>query len=746
MIRKKILRVIAILIVFSLICGSSELRGFADYISEGTSGYVYGDKITETTTFESETLRLDIKENGRLSLYDKSSDYMWVSNPCDVTPDVVAFGVNKQRVESQILISYLGSSIVMNTKSFAQSVLEDGSFVETFRSGNRAICVYHFEGLGFEIPVEYTLENRKLIVTVYSDKIKETSSNRLVEFSVNPFFGAGTQDEKGFILIPDGSGATIGFNNGKTSDNRLTLDVMYGNRSHVSETRPPLSQPVLIPCYGISKQLENKNATMLAYITDGAVGGQIITNVAGRETGCNYVYYNYIYRESVTKTMLDRTYAAKTKLVASNLPVSNEKYQTCYIFGDPEKSGIAAMADACRVEIFSNINNEKITELPIYLDMLMGVRIKRNFLGIPYRTLKPLTTLEEVDDIVKDLTKSNVKQFRIRLRGISDNGIMQGKIENKIQISRKIGTVAQLNELNRAANITAYPAVNPIEFNKSGNGLSVFTDGSLDLLLDTVNIPKYLTAAGSENTELPKDSLLIPQKMEKAVQKLCRDLNSKSIRAISPSVLAEGTYCNYSKKNTSDIAKTLNTLCKELDDLKKQANILLEAPAVYAWNSADEILFLPGESSRYNICDRSVPFLQMLLSGIIPYSSESLNFAGDCTDAMLQCIRTGSAPAFTVMASEYDCVRNTDAKDYYAAGYNDCRQTIIECYTEIEKALGKTYGLRITDFIEHQEGFSVTEFSDGTEIWVNSNDQPIIWNGRTIEANSYAVIEKGKEE
>jgi len=67
----------------------------------------------------------------------------------------------------------------------------------------------------FTITLRYALEGNSLVVSVPFDRIAYNHSYPIVRLDVLPFFGAGGLDDEGYLLVPDGSGAIINFNNGK---------------------------------------------------------------------------------------------------------------------------------------------------------------------------------------------------------------------------------------------------------------------------------------------------------------------------------------------------------------------------------------------------------------------------------------------------------------------------------------------------------------------------------------------------
>ena len=68
----------------------------------------------------------------------------------------------------------------------------------------------------FDISVHYILEDDNLVVKVPMKDIKYNTDYPIVKLQVLPFMGAGNTEEEGYMLVPEGSGGIINFNNSKT--------------------------------------------------------------------------------------------------------------------------------------------------------------------------------------------------------------------------------------------------------------------------------------------------------------------------------------------------------------------------------------------------------------------------------------------------------------------------------------------------------------------------------------------------
>ena len=63
-----------------------------------------------------------------------------------------------------------------------------------------------------------------------------------------------------------------------------------------------------------------------------------------------------------------------------------------------------------------------------------------------------------------------------------------------------------------------------------------------------------------------------------------------------------------------------------ISSMYEKTDLLLEQPYSYLWNYTDGFLDMPLSSSSYMTVDEEVPFLSMVLKGIIPMYSEYVNF------------------------------------------------------------------------------------------------------------------------
>lgn len=146
----------------------------------------------------------------------------------------------------------------------------------------------------FNVSIEYRLEGDDLVVTVPMSEIEYKDEYPIISLTILPYFGAGGTEEDGYMLVPEGGGSIIRFNNGKLAQNSYYSnvygwDMAQGRDYLVHETR------AYYGAYGIAKG----DASYLCILEDGASYASVSADISGRTNSYNYVNANFtiLHRE-----------------------------------------------------------------------------------------------------------------------------------------------------------------------------------------------------------------------------------------------------------------------------------------------------------------------------------------------------------------------------------------------------------------------------------------------------------------
>ena len=106
------------------------------------------------------------------------------------------------------------------------------------------------------MPVEYTVEEDHLRASVKISEIKESNNGNIAtELTVLGSFGAASDNEEGYFVIPDGCGALVRFNNDRTMQTNLYQQRIYGSDvTAVPQNRGAVPEQIYLPVYGIVRE------------------------------------------------------------------------------------------------------------------------------------------------------------------------------------------------------------------------------------------------------------------------------------------------------------------------------------------------------------------------------------------------------------------------------------------------------------------------------------------------------------
>ena len=194
----------------------------------------------------------------------------------------------------------------------------------------------------FALAIEYTLDEDSLVVRVPSESIRYPEEYPINNVTLFNFFGAGGPEDQGSLFVPDGSGALIHFNNGKSRYPSFRQDVygrdltvQYGGTLTRNET-------IRLPVFGILRE----NGAFLAIIEQGASVAAIHADVSGRLNSYNYVYPSFYYRNKDDVTL--NAGGHQRSLPKFQAEPMHTDYAVRYVFFDQDEASYVAMANYYR--------------------------------------------------------------------------------------------------------------------------------------------------------------------------------------------------------------------------------------------------------------------------------------------------------------------------------------------------------------------------------------------------------------
>ncbi|MDE7288549.1 MAG: hypothetical protein K2N71_03465, partial [Oscillospiraceae bacterium] len=412
----------------------------------------------------------------RVALVDKNTGEIWWSNPINADASA-GKAAQKQELKSGMTLIFGEPSKRRTTTN--QSAARSNEKMTV--SGNTIKVEYDFASTAeIMVPVTYTLNDDYLSLNVDTSAIEERNADKIaVEMAFNSTFGAADMEEEGYFVIPDGSGAIINFNNGK-SGYRVYQGKVYGaDITAVKTTKPAVTQDVYLPMYGIVKG----NSGLMVVADKGDTCATINAYTAGQnKTSYNACYFDFEVRTSDEYLMGGDSNPLKVFEKRGILvPEIEIRY---YPVSKDDKSDVdyVDIADAYKGYLKTQgVEKSSAADASaLYVDFY-GATIKtETVLGMPVKMQHKTTSFSDAKNILEQLKGLGVENMVVNYNQWTKADIKE-KVADKAKPSSLLGGKSDFNALMSYANsngITIYPAVDNLTF-KSGGGYFTMTDTTI---------------------------------------------------------------------------------------------------------------------------------------------------------------------------------------------------------------------------------------------------------------------------
>ena len=725
--------------------------GMAETAPETGSAIKRGEPVTGSSFVSvaaGERLTLSCNPStGFLAVEDRLTGRVYTSNPENYRDDDLAKGVSRSNLISQLLLTVAdakGNLESYNTS--VDSVGENGLTVCRIEGG--CLLEYRFPKLGLTIPVAVTLRDDTFRAEILYSEIEESDPNcRLLTIGLLPFFGAAYLDEEGYILLPDGSGALMRFNNGKTTSGTYSKPV-YGNDDYVSgQFRTNTGETLSMPLFGMHYEAkgETKEAGFVATAVSGAAEATLNASPSGIKSGYNSAYFSFVYRSYAEASILSRTWSETTFTMIAQKTVSFDSACVEYGFLDTEAAGYTEMAAHVQKRLIEQgMSLREQDGIPVVLDIYNSVVKLGYTLGIPHKKSFNVTSFQQTGDILNAFSASGTE---VQLLGWDKDGAGGGSVRYRYRPASVSGGGKALKELlGRSADLNAriYLDTELSRFTVGTMRYNTLFSGANQITNKARKVYSYKLSTNEQDAEGPVASLLTPTLLSDAFSRLQKAL-PEAITGLSMTSLSNAPYADY-RGTYTDRQQTAETMASVLESAGKTRGVYAENPAYYALPYLQVAAGLPSDSSRYDVFDESVPFFQLTLRGLMTVSTRPLNLAGDGERLFLKAVETGSSLKFAFIGCDFSELRDTALEGLYGASFELWKDSALTYQQRLEEALE---GLENARILSHRtlDGGRVAQavYDTGDTILVNYGDTAYEADGVTVDARTYVRISKGGE-
>lgn len=612
--------------------------------------------------------------------------------------------------------------------------------------------------VNFEVAVEVKLTETGVSTSIITDSIVEPNNGSIGSISLFPFFGtAGTlfhyteevegeevmvfEPSEGYIVLPDGSGAVMNFNNGKEYQKPYAKRLYGQDYALLSKSLPEDQEQIALPVYGMVRS--NNQSAFAAIITQGDGMATINADVSGRVDSYNKVYTSFKLREVESISIGTGQQAFGIDLWTEDIVQTD--FTVEYVLLEGEEASYVGIAKVYRDYLIEHygFSQSDSTSSTVLTAEIIGAYDQTNFfLGVPYDAVESLTTFDEAQVILKELLERDIDSINVLYQGIMNGGI-NSSLNDRFDLEKVLGGKKDYKELLDYANqvnIDIYPVTSVMvtgDYNKSFDRFR-YTASRIDKsqsLFYIYDLPTMLPSSETPNPLYDDSYVVNPYYYEAILNRFLEDYPYENIAFPHLGGAISGTY-NDEILYRQDALRIQNDLLSQL-----QESILMVNPIGGNVAYASCITDLPTESTLYAILDYQIPFTQLVYSGMIDYSTSSLNLDTNRSHEynILKVIETGSNLKYTLSFDDSSELKSTQFNYYYATLYTNWLSQIEEDVNLLD-ALGIHEGYLI-HHEQVQSNVFFVEYSHGLKIVLNYNLVPITYNGQTVAPIDFSVLE-----
>lgn len=739
-IKRTLCCILAVVVCIGALCSCSDAK-----ILSTLNSYSVPEKLKmvgNCVLEENERMSLEWDyEQQCLILWDNLNGCVWSTTPYDYYSDTEKdfnFFV-ENGLRSMLRITYIEpeKNLEMQATSYNDAIT--AGYVSGKKIDNGIRLIFYFDKIGISVPLEFTLEEDGMSVSIPIHAITE-NENRIYSVSILPFFASAKNNSDSYLFVPSGSGALM-YTDDKTRESRSYSERIYGNDA-VNQTifKKTENESIRMPVFGV----KNEDKSLLGIVSQGAELASVEASAGDSQYGYSCVYTNFELRGKSSTIIkdVDNNNAQVTKY-SEALP-GIERISVRYIVLDSNDGDYNGMAATYRCWLDSEYGLKKnVDSSAVTIDFLGGEQTKKFFLGIPHTSTDVSTTFAQVQEIVEDFIDKTKEYPTVRLRGFGATGLDYGTVADNFTVSDIFGGKKELKSLLqycKKQNIDAYLDFDTVFYSKTGGGFSV-RNAATSANTVRAKYYSYDLVTHKQDPNSPIAFLLPRGEIGKISSKLLKATDSLELTGIGLSTLSNTSYSDYrnqlyfvSANMASDVQKVLKTI------KKSDIRVMSDSANVYAAVLSDCIFNTPPSSSRLFVFDEDIPFYQMVLHGYTNLCSQSINLSADPKTAFLNAVSVGNSLSFTCIYEPDQNFINGNHSEISYSVYKDISNDMAEYVSQAADLINTVANKKILSF-SRQGNLTCTEFSSGVTVYVNFGTSSVSTPIGEVAARSF-IYEK----
>ena len=516
--------------------------------------------------------------------------------------------------------------------------------------------------------------------------------------------------EDGYILIPDGSGAIINFGNGKYELSYEGVNkVYYGSDNAFStKAKPEDTKDLMLGMFGYVISTPTRAHGLIGVIES---GGSQNTLLANTDQYKNYAYFKLCVRRNQEVKIGTGSGARPFYKLAKNLADLDCKY--LYMFLDEDELDYSTIAKRYQEHLIKRDFDESETIEDVKKDTTRDTVVDLNFLGsfekyslllgFKYKTADSLTTFDQAKEIIEELTdgvevdgvKQNINEYNVSFTGWT-NEELEYDLGGRLVVNSVLGGLSSMRDFANFLNsngktlyietkittTTNYDyAFGKLKFNARNVANDVATVYDYDAA--TLRQSKKLLVTNYIN---PIYFINITNYVISKMERINKNLDEHTGYYLDD--LGNNTTNSYRSYDEVYGEKTIQYQLEALKKLSETGKVKVEAPYDYAFKYVDFATNVPMTSTLAPIYDETIPFYQLVISGLFDYTTEDINGTSNNSARWFyaKALETGSNLSFVISAENPNILLDTDYTYYYQAYYQNWKETIVNFATKIDES------------------------------------------------------------
>ena len=610
----------------------------------------------------------------------------------------------------------------------------------------------HFvEPAAFTVTMNHTLTaDGEFIVDI--PVIEHVNGNEfftLQNLRIYPAFDATHDDNDGFIFVPDGSGKLIALNSFDIRRTAFNRPVFRNNMfdQDILYWLPAFEEELHMPVFGMwHTDARGQNSGFFTIIESGSQTSHIGTTLrasAGAGPMFNSVFSS-IDTMQFSRVRIFGPYSDEdARFLATTGPL-NPHIRLRYVLF-PEGAGYFEFAQTYRQFLIDNYGFEvSFDNRPkIFMEFIGAISTSRNFIGIPYSHNLSMTSFAQASYIIDDLRGEGVNVVANFKHGL--NGGSANFVGNNARPVRSLGSQQDFDRLlaQTKPGGEVFVEANLIRAHRSSTRfdarrfwLSDYSSGQRLWITDQFHPDGGFFGTGWWSMY----SFIHPNYLPFVVDGFM-DSASGRIQNVTLTDFGNLPYGNFDPRDiVSPFDAQLGVLRPMLEQISNEMTIALDNPNFDRLHFATYALNISRESSATGVFYTSIPFRQLVMNGIVEFTTLDVNGAPSALEYfLLQALELGAIPKFTVFYEPTSALINIGVTYYFSHEYRRLRDDILWLAQSYEEAFARIGTKEIVNHETLQPGVFVTTYANGVRVYVNYNLFSVSGEGFALEALGFYI-------